>query len=108
MAEGFQDELKVVLYTYPTVYVDIGGLMWMRPVEDFERMVRDLVDAGYAGRLMFGSDQMNWPGLISRSIEIVRNADYLAEEQKEGILFSNAARFLKMDEASLSSRALGE
>ena len=63
------------------------------------------VKAGWGGRVMFGSDQMNWPGLITPSIDVIRNADYLTLDQKEAILWSNAIRFLKLDDAAMRKRA---
>jgi predicted TIM-barrel fold metal-dependent hydrolase len=108
MAQGFEDELRMILYSYPNVYVDIGALMWLHTERDFERMLGALVDAGWGGRIMHGSDQMNWPGLISRSIEIIRNSAYLSDEQKEAILFSNAVRFLKLDPQEIRRRAMGK
>jgi len=35
---------------------------------------------------MFGSDQMNWPGLIEPAIAIVEQARFLNQEQKHDIL----------------------
>ena len=46
---------------------------------------------------MFGTDQMVWPKLMSYSISIIQNADYLTSEQKRDILYNNAARFLRLE-----------
>ncbi|MEE4297837.1 MAG: amidohydrolase family protein [Pseudomonadales bacterium] len=108
MAEGFPSQLKTLLYTYPNVYVDIGGLSWMRTAEEFERTLLDLVDAGFGGRIMFGSDQMNWPGLITPAIDVIRESPYLTDAEKEAILWSNAVRFLKLDDAEMRKRAAAE
>ena len=48
---------------------------------------------------MFGTDQLLWPKLMSYSISIIQNADYLTTEQKRDILYNNAARFLRLDSA---------
>jgi len=37
--------------------------------------------------------------LMSYSISIIQNADYLTPEQKRDILYNNAARFLRLDTA---------
>jgi len=108
MAEGFNDELIMMLWTYPQVYVDIGGLMWGKGTDYFYRQLKDVVDAGYANRLMFGADAMTWPGLISRSVEIIEGANFLTDEQKADILFNNAVRFFGFDETEMRARALGE
>lgn len=107
MAEGFNDELIMMLWTYPQLYVDIGGIMWGKGTEYFYRQLKDVVDAGFANRLMFGADAMNWPGLISKSIEIMEGADFLTAEQKRDIFFSNAVRFFGFDEMDIRRRALG-
>ena len=46
---------------------------------------------------MFGTDQLEWPKLMSYSISIIQNADYLSPDQKRDILYYNAARFLRLD-----------
>ncbi len=107
MAEGYLDSVKMMLYTYPNIYLDIGGLSWMRTNEEFKEILLGFVNAGWGGRIMFGSDQMNWPGLITPAIDVIRNADYLTLEQKEAILWSNAIRFLKLNDKEMRERAMG-
>ena len=53
--------------------------------------------AGFGNRVMFGTDQLLWPGLMPHSISIIQNADYLTSQQKRDILYNNAARFLRLD-----------
>jgi predicted TIM-barrel fold metal-dependent hydrolase len=60
------------------------------------RYIERLVDAGFEDRVMFGTDQMEWPKLMAYSISIVQNADYLTPEQKRDILYNNAARFYRL------------
>lgn len=43
---------------------------------------------------MFGSDQMVWPGAISRSVEFLNSMDFLTKEEKQMILYDNAKKFL--------------
>ena len=107
MGEGFNDELIMMLWTYPQIYVDIGGLMWGKGTQYFYDQLKDIVDAGYANRLMFGADAMTWPGLISRSVQIIRDADFLTDTQKADILFNNAVRFFGFDEDEMRKRAIG-
>ncbi len=108
MAEGFNDELIMMLWTYPQIYVDIGGIMWGKGTEYFYSQLNAIVDAGYANRLMFGADAMTWPGLISESVRIIEEADFLTDEQKADIFFNNAVRFFELDEEDMRQRALGE
>jgi len=55
------------------------------------------VDAGFSDRIMFGSDQMQWPQSISTAVETIENADFLTEKQKRDIFYNNALRFFKLD-----------
>jgi predicted TIM-barrel fold metal-dependent hydrolase len=49
---------------------------------------------------MFGSDQMRWPEKIGEAIEAIEQAPFLTEEQKRDILYHNAVRFLRLEQAS--------
>lgn len=92
------DEMIAMLGAYPQLYVDIGGIQWFYPRPYFHDQLRRLVDAGFGKRIMFGSDQMNWPGIIEPSIAIIEEAPFLSAEQKRDILYHNAARFLRLGE----------
>lgn len=96
------DEMIAVLYTHPQVYVDIGGIQWTYPREYFYDQLRKFIDAGFGQRVMFGSDQMVWPGLIEPSIAIIEEAPFLSDEQKRDILYNNAARFLRLSEEEMA------
>ena len=63
--------------------------------EDFLKKAKE---AGFIDRVMFGSDQMSWPHGIEMSIEYLNSLSFLSEEEKRGILFHNAARFLRLDQ----------
>lgn len=71
------------------------------PREEFHDYLRRLVRAGMAERVMFGSDQMLWPEAIEVGIEHIRSAELLTPQQKHGILYGNAARFLRLDESQI-------
>jgi predicted TIM-barrel fold metal-dependent hydrolase len=60
------------------------------------------VDAGFEQRVMFGSDQMVWPGVIERAIAVIEEAPFLNEQQKRDILYNNAARFLRLREEEIA------
>ena len=79
------------------VYVDLAGLIWSYPIKEVNRYIERLVDAGFQDRVMYGTDQLGWPKLMTYSISIIQNADYLTTEQKRDILYNNAARFLRVD-----------
>lgn len=62
----------------------------------FHRYLQAIVDAGFARRVMFGSDQMVWPGTIERAIAVIAEAPFLSAQQKRDIFYNNAARFLRL------------
>lgn len=91
------DNMLALLQENSHVYVDVAGLIWSYPLEEVNRYIRRLVEAGFEDRVMFGTDQMEWPKLMAYSISVIQNADYLTPEQKRDILYNNAARFLRLD-----------
>ncbi len=97
--EPFLDELIAMLFNYPQLYIDLGGIPWGYPNDFFyDYQLKKIVAAGFSKRIMFGSDAMNWPDLIGISIDIINEAPFLTLEQKEDIFYNNAARFLRLDE----------
>jgi uncharacterized protein len=90
------DAMIGLLYAHPQVYVDIGVIAWILPRAEFHQYLARLVRAGFADRIMFGSDQMAWPDLIGDTINAVESAAFLSPEQKRGIYYDNAARFLRL------------
>jgi hypothetical protein len=92
------DNMLTLLQANSHVYVDVAGLIWSYPMVEVNRYIQRLVEAGFEDRVMFGTDQMEWPKLMAYSIGIIQNADYLTPEQKRDILYNNAARFLRLDQ----------
>ena len=90
------DEMIHLMWSHSNVYVDTGVIDWVVPRKEFHTYLRRLVEAGFGDRIMFGSDQMNWPEALPRAIEAIETADFLSEEQKRDILYNNAARFLRL------------
>lgn len=97
------DEMLAMLWTYPQLYVDTGALSFAVPPAEFERYIGRLLGAGYEDRIMFGSDQMVWPGAMERAIEQIDSAAFLSAAQKRKILFENAKRFLRLTEADVAT-----
>jgi predicted TIM-barrel fold metal-dependent hydrolase len=93
----FVDEMIAVLSAHPQVYVDLGGIQWYYPRPYFYEHLRKLVDAGFGKRIMFGSDQSDWAGVIEPSIRIIAEVPFLDAGQKRDILYNNAVRFLRLD-----------
>ncbi len=96
------DDLLALLFAHPQVYVEVGVIVYVTPRPEFYRFLRGITDAGYGKRVMFGSDQMVWPGTIERSIQVIEDAPFLSEEQKRDILYNNAARFLRFSEEDIA------
>ncbi|CAN5788378.1 hypothetical protein BH23GEM11_BH23GEM11_16990 [soil metagenome] len=101
------DDLLTVLYAHPQVYVDVGVIVFTQPRPAFYRFLQGIVDAGYEKRILFGSDQMVWPGVIERSIAVIEEAPFLSEQQKRDILYNNAARFLRFSEEDIARHHRG-
>ena len=85
---------------YPRIYTELGWVLWGDPLS--RRYAREFLakakEAGCLDRVMFGSDQMQWPHAIGMSIEYLNSLDFLTEQEKRDILYNNAARFLKLKE----------
>lgn len=96
------DDMLAVLQAHPQVYVGVGAIVWHIPREGFYRYLRALVEAGHGKRVMFGTDNLQYPGLIERSIAVIEDARFLSEQQKRDILYNNAARFLRLSEEEIT------
>jgi predicted TIM-barrel fold metal-dependent hydrolase len=96
------DDLLALLYAHPQVYVDVGVIVYTQPRPAFYRYLQSIVEAGFGNRVMFGSDQMVWPGVIERSVAVIREAPFLSAEQKRDILYNNAARFLRLSDEEIA------
>ena len=91
--------LRMMAY-YPQLYIDLAVLLWVEPNTQryATELLRNIKEAGYLDRVMFGSDQMIWPYAIGKSIDFLNSLDFLTEAEKEGIFYGNAARFLRLDQ----------
>ena len=96
------DDLLALLYAHPQVHVDTGVIIFTQPRAAFYRYLERIVEAGFANRVMFGSDQMVWPGVIERSIKVIEDAPFLTQQQKRDILYNNAARFLRLSKSEIA------
>jgi hypothetical protein len=99
----FAEEMIALMFQYPQVYADISTITWIIPRAAFHEYLRTLVRAGFAQRLMFGSDQVFWPETIKDAVASIEGADFLTPEQKRDIFFNNAVRFLRLDPDTLKA-----
>ncbi|RYG35995.1 MAG: hypothetical protein EON93_05755, partial [Burkholderiales bacterium] len=98
----FVDQMIAMMFTYPNLYVDVSCNNWAFPRAQFHDALKRMVDAGLEKRILFGSDQMNWPDAIGEAIKSIETAPFLSDEQKRDILYNNAARFLRLSEAEIA------
>ncbi len=96
------DDLLALLFSHPQVYVEVSMLANVEPRPAFYRFLKAIVDGGYGERVMFGSDQMVWAGLIEPAIEAIEKAPFLTRPQKRDIFYHNAARFLRLSKEEIT------
>ena len=96
------DSMSALMYAHPNVYVDTGALSFesVVPRAGYYRHLRGLVEAGFAKRIMFGSD---FPNQVNAGIAAILAADFLTTEQKADILCNNAARFVRLSPSVCST-----
>lgn len=88
-----------MMQMYPQLYSDLGVLLWVTPLTqhyatEFLRLAKA---DGSLHRVMFGTDQMKWPGATEKSIQFLNSIPFLTKQDKEDILCNNAARFLRLN-----------
>lgn len=91
-----------LMYMYPNVYADLSTISWIIPREEFHAYLQEMIQAGFASRLMFGTDAVYWPDAIHRSVESIETASFLTKEQKRDIFYNNAARFLRLSDEEIA------
>jgi hypothetical protein len=95
-AYPFRDEMIYMLYMHPQLYVDVSVLQWVIPRTAYYSYLKTLVEAGFAKRIMFGSDGN--ADKLKDGIKAIMDADFLTAEQKNDILYNNAAKFFRLGE----------
>ncbi len=90
MGWPFADRALYMLYGYSNVYMDVAVANWILGPSLFHRLLREAVDTVGSSRILFGSDQMVWPQMITPAVEAIRKADYLTDTDKRRILWDNA------------------
>ena len=100
----YKEEMIAMMYQYPQLYADVSTITWVIPRTAFYDYLKALIRAGLGKRIMFGSDQMQWPEKIGAAVESIQQAPFLTKEQKRDILYNNAKRFLRMEEDQVSDR----
>ena len=101
-ASPLVDEMIAMLYSHPQLYVDVAQNDWGFPRAHFYSQLKRLIDAGFEKRIMWGSDQMIWPQTIVVAMKTIQEAPFLTENQKRDIFYNNAARFLRLSDATIA------
>jgi len=97
MGWPFFDQALYMACMYSNVYLDTGVVDWCLGRSLFERMLREAVETAGSDAILFGSDMMTDPMVISRAIEPVITADYLTDGDLRRILRYNAIELLARD-----------
>lgn len=95
----YLDETVALMRDFPNVYADMSVLNSVGPRALHDASLRRLVEAGFANRIVFGSDDQG----ITAIVERIDGAAFLTDEQRRGIYYDNAARFLRFDAATIAA-----
>ncbi|HYD43802.1 MAG TPA: amidohydrolase family protein [Phenylobacterium sp.] len=93
----YVEETIALMRDFPNVYAEMSVLNSIGPPDLHDASLRRFVDAGLADRILLGSDDQDYAPIIER----IEGASFLTPEQRRGIYYDNAARFLRLDEATI-------
>jgi uncharacterized protein len=96
MGWPYYDHALYMLFTYENVYLDTAAVDWLLGRKLFNRMLEEAVQTVGSDRILFGTDQMVWPQMITPAVRSIRDAPFLSDEDKRNILGENARRLLKL------------
>jgi hypothetical protein len=101
----YYNEMVTMMTMYPQLYVDVSPYTWLDRgyAELLDRFLKLTKEQGVLDRVMFGSDQMRWPEAIGMAVHRIKSIDYLDEQEKAGILYDNAARFLRLSDEQIAA-----
>ena len=95
----YLDETVALMRDFPMVFVDMSVLNSIGPRELHDASLRRLVDAGFADRIVLGSDDQSYAPIIER----IEGAAFLTQAQRRGIYYDNAARLLRLDPTRIAA-----
>lgn len=91
--DSYFENAIALMRDYPNVYADMSVIAMRAPREVFYANLRRLMREGLLERIMFGSDG---PEFIAPHVEAFEAIPFLTEQQRRGIFYENAARFLRL------------
>lgn len=95
----YLDETIALMRDFPLVYAEMSVLNSVGPRSLHDASLRRLVDAGLADRIVLGSDDQDYAPIVER----IEGATFLTPEQRRGIYYDNAARFLRLEPAVIAA-----
>lgn len=95
-----KERMMALMAAHPQVYAEFGFLTVGYRDSDVWPYINAFVDAGFEDRILYGTDQMVWPDLVDVSINRVRRTAALSQAVKRKFLYTNAARFLRINPAA--------
>lgn len=97
---GFEylEETLSILRDFPNVYVDMSVLNSVGPRGLHDASLSTIVTAGFADRIVLGSDDQDYVLIIER----IEGAAFLTPAQRRGIYYDNAARFLRLEPSTIA------
>jgi hypothetical protein len=94
----YLDETIALMRDFPSVYAEMSVLNSVGPRELHDASLRRLVEADLADRIVLGSDDQDYAPIVER----IEAAEFLTPEQRRGIYYDNAARFLRLDAGTIA------
>jgi hypothetical protein len=91
------DEALALLADYPNVNVDVSITNGVMSEQVYADALKRLIKAGFGDRIMYGSDNLPAAPILDR----LSRMEFLSESQRRGILYDNAAKFLRLDTKTL-------
>lgn len=98
----YLEDLKALMFAHPQLYVEISAINWLLPEEEFSNYLKGLIDAGYGKRILYGTDQMEWPEIFDDAYAGINSIAFLTDEQKADIFYHNAAHFLELPKEEIA------
>lgn len=95
----YMDEAIALMRDFGGVHADMSVLNSVGPRALHDASLRRLVEAGLANRIVLGSDDQDYAPIVER----IEGAAFLTPEQRRGIYYDNAARFLRLEAETIAA-----